>query len=1750
MSTEMRATKRAASHGRFALCLSSLTLVAVVLAAGAGAARVSLAGAHRAQTTSGALASSIPPPGSAGWQLNGSAKVLSDGSLQLTDGVVASGASAFFKTPVNAETITISFDVTMTGSGGGSHADGVTVDLIDATTQSPTALGGGGGGLGFTGLSGIGVSFDDYYNYECDPSSNFVAVINGSSCGNSVVAHLATSTSIPQLWGNTTHATVTFTRASTSTVKLWVNGTLTLNTNVSNIPASAYLGFTGSNGGYWQREVITNVTTDLAVATQPPEQTYGTCGGSGAHALAPSVCTADPVNSLTGAFTSSESDLSLPAPGLPFEFERSYTSADSTSGRLGQGWTDSYSASLAIQSNGDVFLHGEDGQRVTYTKQTDGSFVGAAGASSVLTAVIGGYQLVRNDQVTYLFDAQGRLMSMRDRNGQGVTLAYDSGGHLATITDTVGHVVTVTSNADGTLSKVAVPDGRSVSYGYTNGLLSSVTDPLGKKTTFGYDPGDRLVSEVDPNNHTVFSNVYGTDGRVTRQTDASGQTTTFAWDPATQTQTVTDPRGNVWKDVYFANVLVERIDPQQHVTKFDHAMTLDTTSIAAPDGQTTTMTYDARGNVLTATAPASLGSVQKIFTYDGRNNVTKVTDGRGKVTNYGYDAAGNNTSVLQDGVTVAQSAYNSLGEQVSFTDGNGKTTSYGYDASGNVITETDPLGKKSTYTYDAAGRFLTSTDSLNHKTTFTYDANGNQLTETDPLGKKTTYSYDASGNQTSVTDANNHKTTSTYDAANRLASVKAPDGGVTTYDYDAAGNQAGVTDPTNHVTTYAYDAANRLASITTPKSEQTTYVYDANGNLSNETDPLGHATTYTYDAAGRLLTETDALGKATTYGYDAVGNLTSVADANGHTTTYAFDAQNRLAAVTAPDAGVTSYGYDGAGNQTSVTDSLGHKTTSVYDAAGRLVSTTTPLGNVAINTYDAAGNLTKVTNPLGKATSYAYDADGQLVKETDPLGKATSFTYDVAGNRLSMTDANNRKTTYGYDTAGRLLSVTAPDGGVTSYTYDTAGNRLTRADANGHVTTYTYDQDNRVASTIAPLGRTWTYEYDAAGNPRTLVDANGNATPTTGDGTTTYSYDADNRPTAIGYSDSTPAVSFAYDAVGNRSSMTDGAGTVSYVHDSADRLTRATRGTDTFAYTYDTAGDITSRTYPDGTAANYAYDLDSRLASVTSAGQTTKYGYDKAGNVVSTTLPSGNGYVETRTYDADGRALDVKNAKGATVLSEFAYTLDAVGNPTKVVRTGSLPSTTVYTYDAANRLTSVCFQSTCSSTSPLIRWTYDKVGNRLTETRPSGITSYAYNAADELTQAGTTSYGYDQNGNEISAGARTLSYDVASRLSSTTSGGATATYGYDGDGNRLQATSGGETTNYLWDTSSSLPQLALERTGTGTLARRYLYGLARISMTTPAESLYYHYDSLGAVANVISSAGATDWTYAYEPFGSTRSETKNDPNAPDNPMKFDAELADPTGLYYLRARQYDPTSGRFTSLDPVPASPSDPYSSSYAYTADRPTVMVDPSGETIQPANTGQDAVRFVASAASADGPDCAKIDPNDRCLPVRPRPAHKRWALPFRLSSPFKGIDQGVDYATSEPAKAITSGLVYFHSDYTHWEGNGALYEHFDHSVAIHGRPYYSVYYAEERPLILQHEFNHTHKRVTVGQPIMKAGPSYPYTELGFAAGQWGTHPAAWPYNPPPGRPWTLEGQDFYDFLHCVDHYVHGKKIPGWCHL
>lgn len=153
---------------------------------------------------------------------------------------------------------------------------------------------------------------------------------------------------------------------------------------------------------------------------------------------------------------------------------------------------------------------------------------------------------------------------------------------------------------------------------------------------------------------------------------------------------------------------------------------------------------------------------------------------------------------------------------------------------------------------------------------------------------------------------------------------------------------------------------------------------------------------------------------------------------------------------------------------------------------------------------------------------------------------------------------------------------------------------------------------------------------------------------------------------------------------------------------------------------------------------------------------------------------------------------------------------------------------------------------------------------------------------------------------------------------------------------------------------------------------------------------------------------------------------------------------------------------------------------------------------------------------------------------PSSPTRKSRPYALPFSLSSPFAGVDQGVDYTPRAPVRAIAPGRIYHISGPGSFGGGTgqAVYEHLDHPITIRGRKYYNVYYAEQRPLVRQGQ------HVAAGQRVMAAGSD----ELGFASPD-ERHPrpqgplVVVPATGQHGRyteP-TTEGRDFYEFLHWI---------------
>ena len=224
-----------------------------------------------------------------------------------------------------------------------------------------------------------------------------------------------------------------------------------------------------------------------------------------------------------------------------------------------------------------------------------------------------------------------------------------------------------------------------------------------------------------------------------------------------------------------------------------------------------------------------------------------------------------------------------------------------------------------------------------------------------------------------------------------------------------------------------------------------------------------------------------------------------------------------------------------------------------------------------------------------------------------------------------------------------------------------------------------------------------------------------------------------------------------------------------------------------------------------------------------------------------------------------------------------------------------------------------------------IAYTYDAVGNRTLMNRSSVGTSYGYDANDRLlaetSGTRTLTSTYDSNGNlktrSNGTSADSYTYDAENRLISAVvqTGGnpATVTYTYDDDGLRIGKTAGGVTTTFLLDKTRNYTQAMIEKTGNAII--NYNYGHGLISQTaTGTGSRFYLADGDFSTRQLTTSAGSVSDTYTYDGFGGLLSSSETTPNN----YRYRSEQFDPTlGVYYLRARYYDQTTGRFISADPV-----------------------------------------------------------------------------------------------------------------------------------------------------------------------------------------------------------------------------------------
>lgn len=949
--------------------------------------------------------------------------------------------------------------------------------------------------------------------------------------------------------------------------------------------------------------------------------------------------------------------------------------------------------------------------------------------------------------------------------------------------------------------------------------------------------------------------------------------------------------------------------------------------------------------------------------YDGNDRLYRVvypvtdTGVAAAFWEYGYDNSNLLASKRDPGGNPPTIYHYQNGRSTGSDDPEGQPRTVGSPTgTGNVRTNTftEKDGGIWTYNYDiTTGRLLEKiapddgvTPLLQRTTSYTYYSSTTDLSRHFTL----TRSKAEPG-----TDGVRYTTFYTYDANSNLKTTSIPVTGV---------DPATVTDPATDSRTpvafrYSYEMGEKNRILTS----------------SDERDPAHILTTgYYYDNDDGYLrtTVTDPSGAETVTRQYTDGRTKDVTDANGKVTGYTYRSSDlQLETVTGPDGVVTYYsGYDANGNNTELqvkdADGIPRKTIcSEYDARNRLRSSTTIAAGqpdiVTTYSYDANNNMTSVIDPEQHETKYEYNYNRQVTKTTDDKRNDTVYTYGATG-------------------------CPSCGGGVDKLTavYDAKFAKNTPLSSQPH-TAYQYNQLGLLTDETDPLNKKIHYTYHENGKVKEKYDATAS---TPGTLLVTYSYNSDGQLTNKHYTDGSPDEGFTYDANGRIQTAYNGNISYTYAYHTSGpykgRLQSITdnSGRQVYYDEYDNLGQRQKVTVLKGAGADervtrYEYDKNRPWKITSNYGtanaRTYEYQYDKLSRRHTLSYP--HGVIATHSYDNLDRLTSIRHASTTATISFANYSgFDKTGNRKNRITNSGTQS---YTYDEIYRLQQAITPQGTEN------YTYDAVGNRLTGPGAKDTASQqagAYDAANRQLVGRKLTYDYNNAGNQSTRTipnspdkSWTITWDLENRLKrmykekkkdGVVIESSTFEFKYDPFGRRIEKkltpvvnyiTRSSTTWNYIYDDDNIAVEIYTPPTGPQEKTF-YTHGAGtdgHLAMErnngTSSSFYYFHADGLGSILAITDQSSKLKMRYDYDSFGMVKPSEFDDNGVAKQLVTFrnsytytGREWDKETGLYYYRARYYDPMEGRFLSKDPIGFKGGDV--NLYGYTKNNPIRYKDPSG--------------------------------------------------------------------------------------------------------------------------------------------------------------------------------------------------------------
>jgi RHS repeat-associated protein len=998
---------------------------------------------------------------------------------------------------------------------------------------------------------------------------------------------------------------------------------------------------------------------------------------------APNANVIDPINTINGNVSVHATDISIPCPGLPLEFRRSYNSMAGYDGPLGPRWTHSFNISLFGTNsvfNGATntwrMLRTGDGNQHAFRANTNGSFSSPTTLNWHLAATNGGFVVTMPGPVLYTFNSNGVLQAIGDgwRNTLAMTYTNDFPGHQ--------------------LIRVEHANGQALSFTYGQHGLGEVLSPSADlHMSFGYNAGGEMAT-------------------ATRHVGTDTFTTEYTYDPDFNHNLVSlrNPAGHLTRWTYEADALghaTSRAIESSVENGYYHG------TVIAGTNNTTTVTYTQRGTNV-------------VYEHHYHPVLNMITDIRGPnppATSWGLTGRGTRMEHDYDGNEIRRTLYD-----------NGRNeflvTARGYDACHHVTNEAVGLNAEPaaswSYGWDTNASLLTSiTDPAGHHTEFDYTNGLPRRTRIhDDAGTyhETTFSYTRDGQLASVTNANGHGASYAYDRYGHLASVTPALGPVAVYSNSVLGHLLRATLPGedgDRVTTFEPDELGQVHRVTYPDSRSESFSYDAIGNLTNHIDAAGRSTRYSYLPTRKLHSVTRTFGgdsSTVRYDYDQQFNTLGITDPAGRLVeSYVLDDQDRPILVSNVEHQVMSIAYGVGDFVRTVTNFDGTVIQNEYDGQGFLATQSTG-GDTNAFTYYRDGSMESASNVEGCISNRFNQANRLVYAESLAPSGSVAYAYLPAGNIASSTSVAGSMN-YSYDAAERLSSLSSPTARF-AYSYHANNGLVSTVSAASApiAASYSYDVMDRVTGITWSQGGTnvlqsFAYVYSAAGLITNVVMGTGE--------TLRYQYDYLDRLTGETRTDDRTAEqlhasTFSYDPAGNRTQAADAGVTLAYAYQ-FNRLTG----------------------WSSGFAGGAFAAIDVAGQSTETIGQNPFLGQLWVSNtVVRTPRVSGRNFIAYSVPVAAGQqevVAAISDTAGNVTLATNRITAAVVTNAT-------------YAYNAAGCLTNICYNGVGATQSVGIVWN-SRYQVTAVATNGATAESYGYDALGRCAytvSAGSTNwYVYD-----------------------------------------------------------------------------------------------------------------------------------------------------------------------------------------------------------------------------------------------------------------------------------------------------------------------------------------------------------------------------------------------------------------------